>query len=133
MVEIEQQQLIMQLVSLQEEAKRIEATIQDIDARAQEFQDLKQSVEKLEDEQGKDILAPVGRGIFFKSELKEKKLYVNVGSDIVVKKNPKQAAEIVGNQIKELENLRDNLFSEMQKINLQMQGLVEKAEKSKSK
>ena len=131
MAEIEQQQLIMQLVGMQEEAKRIEATIEDINSRIQEFEDLKQSLGNLEEQEGKEVLAPVGRGIFFKSKLKDKKLFVNVGSNIVLRKTPKDAAKIVDNQVKEMENLRENLFSEMQKINMQMQELVQQAESKK--
>ena len=131
---------------LQQEAGKIEEQVQIINSQIQEFEILKLSLEKLDLEMlplqkvAKDsglkptteILAPLGKGIFFKSELKDKELFVNVGNGIVVKKNPAEAGKVINKQIKQMEDIRGKLLNEIEKINFQLQELVQEDQKEKN-
>ncbi|MFH1307882.1 MAG: prefoldin subunit alpha [archaeon] len=120
--------LIIQLSLLEQQSQEIEKQIQLIDHQINELQNLSISLDKFNGEG--EILAPFGKGIFVKSEVKDKKLFMNIGSGIVVKKTPKEAVEIVENQVDKLSAAKSELLEDMGKINAELIKLIDLAEKS---
>ncbi len=114
---------------LEQESNKIEEQISLINQQIEELEILKSSLEKLGETKEKEILASFGKGIFFKSELKEKELFVNIGAGIVVRKKPKQTAEIVQQQVAQLEGIKEILMKNIGDIRLQLEALVEQAQK----
>ena len=74
------------------------------------------------------MLAPLGRGIFIKTEIKDEKLFVNVGSKTLVKKTPREAEEIVDTQISEMGHVKAHLMHNIEQINHHLQSLIEEAQ-----
>ena len=125
---MEQQEIIVKFNALQEEGRKIEEQIGMINQQIGEFQVLLLSLDKIE-EKG-EILAGLGKGVYVKSEIKEKELFVNIGNNIVLKKSNSETRKIVESQIVQLDEVKQHLLREIEKINLQLRFLVEMAEKS---
>lgn len=114
------EEYIYKFSMMQQEAEKIEEQINAVNQQMQELEKIKTSVENLENE----VLAPLGRGIFFKAEKKEDSLYVNVGENIVVKKSRKDTSELIQQQMMKLAEMKNILLSEIEKINLEMQEII---------
>lgn len=119
------EEYLYRLSLLQEEANKLEEQINIVNQQINEFEILKLSLEKIDE--GREILAGLGKGVFVKSETKEKELFVNVGCGIVVKKNIQDTGEIVDKQIKQMFQLKVNLLHQIEQINIELQNLVERA------
>jgi len=120
------EEIILKLNSMQQEAARIEEQIHAINQQLKEFELLKISLEKSEN--AEEIMANLGNGVFMKAKPIEKKLYVNIGSNVIIKKTAKGTIETVQRQAVKLELLRRNFYSEIDKINNEMLAVIEKAQ-----
>jgi prefoldin subunit 5 len=72
-------------------------------------------------------LSSLGKGVLIKTELKEKELFVDVGSGVIVRKEPEEVRNILKDQIAKLAEarmrliaraqiLRENFFSVLKEI-----------------
>jgi prefoldin alpha subunit len=126
------EEYLIRLGMLEQEANKLQEQFQLVEQQIQEFEILRLSLEKLDETEEKAILANLGRGIYFKTELKDKNLFVNVGNGIVLRKTPQETVEIIEKQINQLQNLRQNLEKQIGNMNLQVQDLVESARGEKA-
>jgi prefoldin alpha subunit len=123
------EELLIQLSMLEQQANEQAEKIQAIDNQISELESLKLSLKKMEKSRGREMLSPLGRGIFLKTEIKDEKVFVNVGSRTLVKKTFPEAAEIVDTQVREMENLKHQLMHNIKEINQALAGLLEEAQK----
>ena len=79
-----------------------------------EFEVLENSLGKIEDSE--EMLANLGKGVFVKTKVLEKKLFVNIGSNVIVKKNIKEASESIQEQEKQIILMISQLKSETEKL-----------------
>lgn len=115
---------------LQEEGKRIEEQISLVNGQLLEFEQLLDGLERIEKDKNGEILAGLGKGIYVKSEIKEKELFVNIGNGVVLKKSNSETRKIIEKQIVQLDEVKQHLLNEIEKINLQLHFLVEMIRKS---
>ena len=120
----------MKIGMLQEEDRKIEEQIGMVNGRLIEFQQILDGLEKIEKNNEKEILTGLGKGIYVKSEIKEKELFVNIGNGVVLKKTNKETREIIEKQIMQLDEVKQHLLNEIEKINLQLKFLVDMIQKS---
>jgi len=125
------EELLIKLSLLEQQANEQAERIQAIDNQINELESLKLSLIKINKSKEKEMLAPLGRGIFLKTEIKDEKVFVNVGSKTLVKKTPKEAEGIIDNQISEMENVKHHLMHNIGEINQSLSGLMEEAQKQK--
>jgi len=123
------EEILIKLSMLEQQANEQAEKIQAIDNQISELESLKFSMGKIEKTKGKDMLAPLGRGIFLKTEVKDDKVFVNVGSRTLVKKTFKEAGEIIDTQIREISQIKHHLMHNIEEINMQLQKLLEEAQK----
>ena len=125
------EELLFRMSMFEQESKKIQEQIQLVNQQIQEFEVLKLSLDaldKIKEKESKEILANLGKGIFFNSQVTDKNLFVNIGCGIVVKRKPQETKEIVDRQIKQLEEIKGTLLQEVQHINMQMQQVIEQAQ-----
>jgi len=100
---------------MQQEAEKIEQQIIELEKRRIELDVVLMSLDEIKNQKKSDILVPVGSGVFAEGTLKEAKgVLVNVGSNIVVRKDIEDAKKSVKEQIDEIENIKDMLQKELQ-------------------
>ena len=122
---MEQQEYIMRINMLGQEAEKFESQMQMIDQQMSELDSVKESLSEIKKGvKNTEILANLGKGIFVKSELKDEKLYVNVGKEIMVRKTPEETIKVIEDQLRKLANHKDKITEGIEEIQENMQLLL---------
>jgi len=124
-------ELIFKASMLQQQSEQIEQKLGLIGQQLHELRKFKSELEEIIKDDKKEILAPLGKGIFLKSTIIEDKLFVDVGAGVLVKKTPEDTQKIVEVQITRLDELADSTNEEFEKINLKLTSLMSEIEKNK--
>tara|TARA_Y100000296_G_C5094270_1_gene216517 strand:- start:394 stop:804 length:411 start_codon:yes stop_codon:yes gene_type:complete len=123
-----EQQHMMQMQMLQQEAQEMNQQLQLIEQNISEMQELKSSLEEIEKDKNKEILANIGKRIYLPVEIKDKNLFVEVGKGNFVKKSVPEAKKVVDEQIKKLiigkTDITKRLEELQQEVNNLMQELI---------
>lgn len=123
-----EQKRIVDIASVEIEARRLEENLQLVDNQILELEEFRKSFEFLIKSKNNEILASLGRGVFIKSEIKDKeKLFVEVGAGVVVMKTPEETLEIVKEQISRLQEARIQIASQLKVYSKQLQEFLESA------
>ena len=65
----------------------------------------------------KDVFVPLSSGIFAKASIKDtSQLLVNVGANVVVKKDVAETKKLISNQIEEIKKVQKNMIDELDKM-----------------
>lgn len=118
---------------LGQEAEKLEQQIQTIEQQANELGLIRQSIEELKNKKDKDILTNLGKGIFIQTQVKSSDLLINIGSDVIIKKTPEQAINIIDNQLKQLSTGKISLSERTSEIQEQMQEMIIQMQQQDSK
>lgn len=70
------------------------------------------------------FLAPLGKGVYCKAELTEQKLFVEVGSGILVRKTPDALLEVIDEQLQALQASQIKLTTQIGRCAEKLQGLM---------
>ena len=66
---------------------------------------------------GKDIFVPLSSGIYVKANIKDtSELLVNVGANVVVKKDVTSTKKLIQNQIEEMKKIQKQMVEELEKL-----------------
>ena len=85
---------------------------------------IKQRLESLNKQETANSFSSLGGGIFVETEIKESdSVLLSVGSNIAVKKPKKEAIELVKKQSVQLSKIKEQLESEMNKLNSHLMSL----------
>ncbi len=127
--ELQQRYLEFQLI--EQQSRQIEKQLQVLENQLVEITGVQLSLDDLKEAKiGSEIMVPVSNGIFVKGEVKEnKELLVNVGSNIVVAKSVEETKELIGKQQTEINQIKMQLLSEMEKMNNRAMELQDELEK----
>lgn len=125
---MEKQEYLIRLGELQQEAERIGQENQNVERQINELRLLKINLESFSESKNENALVSLGNGIYTKAELKGKELWVNIGSNTVVKKSVQETGKLIDDQVIKLENFKEQLGKEMVSLNMQLNALVESAQ-----
>jgi len=106
--EVQQKLVLYQLLQKQlEEFKRQGMLLQ---SKFTEFESTRLALEDLDKSKNeKDILIPLGSGIFINGRTKQEDLIIDVGAGVMTRKPLSEASRIINEKKKEIETLSDNL------------------------
>ena len=107
-----------QIHALQEQLGAVENGINDLGSLNLGLDELRGSI-------GKEILAPLGRGIFVKATVSSEDLRVDIGGKTLVKKSIPETKEIIEEQVKKLAGVKKELGENLEKIDEEMRKAVE--------
>jgi prefoldin alpha subunit len=131
------QQQIMQIQMMEQEANHLNQQLEIIDQNSKELHELNESLDELEKKDTVSIMAGLGKKIFLPVEIKEKKLYVEVGNKNYVKKTISETKEVIDEQVNKLglgkADILEKLNSLQMEINNLMINLQKEAEKEQDK
>lgn len=101
-----------------QQLKQFQQQIQILRQQFNELNNLDEHLNEIEKiKEGSKIMAPLGAGVFVKAELKDNKnVLMNVGAKTLSVKSIKEAKEIVGIQLKELNKVIKEMEDEMEKL-----------------
>lgn len=116
---------IMQIQAMEQEANQLRERLQIIDENIEELKGLEESLNELEKNKEKEIFVNLGKKIYLESKIKSDKLLVDVGNKNFVKKNFKEAKEIIKQQIEKLSSSKLNFFNRIKQIEEEIKPLLE--------
>ncbi|UCD04077.1 MAG: prefoldin subunit alpha [Candidatus Woesearchaeota archaeon] len=127
--EIQQEYFKLQLMSMQ--MQELEKQMTALEDQAGQLQKLKDSVGEVKSfKQGSKILAPISPGLYVESELKNPdQLLMNIGSEVFVPKEIKEAQDVIDSRLKRVEEDIHNLTVDFQSLSIEAQKSQEKLQK----
>ena len=109
---IEQQVLSQNLMNLKNQ-------INGLNLQTDELKRLKESLNELKGMKERKPQVSVGNGLFLEAKLEEPKdVLMNIGANIIVKKDFNSSLKIVDKQIDEFEKIKNQMNKELQKLDL---------------
>lgn len=125
------EELILKLQMLEQQANGKREQAEELDRQLSDMANLRKCLEKLgETGKEKEILANLGRGIFLNAKSNDDKVFVNVGSRILVRKRFNEAVEIIEKQIVEIEKMRLEAIQSIEEINIHLYNLLGEAQRA---
>ncbi|MBU4070254.1 MAG: prefoldin subunit alpha [Nanoarchaeota archaeon] len=123
-----QQELIYKFSMFEQQIQQIQQQIQIIEQSMVEMNSLMMGMDELIGSKGKEILAPIGRGIFTKTKLLSEELIVDIGEKNFVKKSIPDTKKLIKNQILKLEKVRINLNQNLEEIGQELTQIMQEAQ-----
>lgn len=129
----EEQELIFKLSMLEQQIQQLQQQLQAIEQGIVEMSSLNTGLDELIGSQNKEILAPIGRGIFAKAKLISEELTVDIGGRNFVKKTIPETKKIIEKQIKKLEEVKEDLNDNLEKVGGELTGVMSDAQREEEK
>ena len=129
MTDMENQENIMQLQMMGQEAQQLEQQLQLIEQHLTDMEKLNNGLDELEKTDNKEILANIGKVIYIPAEIKSKELLVEIGNKNLVKKSVPEAKEIIDEQIKKLISAKQQIIERVEALQMEMSNLMQSQSK----
>lgn len=116
--ETKRREKLLELQSLDAKIKQLEDGLVHLEEQIIEVNLIVESLKDLEQVKiDSEILVPVSNGIFVKAKIIDtQNLKINVGANTIVEKTNSEAQIMLKEQIKSIENYKNDLFSELQTL-----------------
>jgi len=128
---MEKQEYLLRISILQQEAERIGQENENAVRQILELQELKNNLEFFQNSKNENAFVSFGKGIFTEACIKNKELLVNIGSNVAVKKSIPETIKLIDEQIKKLEQVKNELAKHLEALNLQLDSLISGARQEK--
>jgi prefoldin alpha subunit len=125
-----EQQDIFQASLIERKYQELANNLEIISTQITELEKFREDIAFLKKSKGKEALSQIGKGVYIKSEIKDKShLFVEVGAGAVVKKTPEETIKVIENQISSLKQAHIQILSELEIYQTQLEAIMNKIEK----
>ena len=128
----EQQELLFKLSMSEQHIRQLQQQLQAVEESVIELNSLDFGLDEIKGSVGKEILAPLGRGIFVKAKLLSEELIVDVGSKNFVKKSIPETKKIIKEQTEKLQEIKKELEEKVDEINGELTKIIFEAQEKDS-
>lgn len=127
------QEIYMQFQALDQHIKQLQKQLEAVTAQLMELNATSYSLDEFKKiSSGKEIFVPISSGIFAKASIKDtSELIVNVGANVVVKKDIDSTKKLIQSQIEEIKKIQRQMINELEKMTghaaqmeMQLQSLI---------
>ena len=112
-----QEELMYELSMFEQQIRQLQQQLQAVSQAILEIGKLNLGLSDVVGSKDKEILAPLGKGIFAKAKLISEDLIVDIGDGNLGKKSVPDTKKIIEKQIKKLEEVQKELEENIEKIN----------------
>ena len=119
-----QQELIFKLSMYEQQIRNLQQQLEAVEKGILDMNNLNLGLDELIGSKDKEILAPIGRGIFVKTKLLSEELTVDVGDKNFVKKGIPDTKKIITEQIKKLEEIKKELNDSLDSLSQEMTSMI---------
>ena len=109
MEEKNQQEILFKLSLIEQQMQNLHSQLQAVEKGIVELETLKIGLEEFNNSKGKEIIAPLGKGIFTKAKIISDKLIVDIGNKNLIKKSVKDTQKLIVEQIGKLREAKKEL------------------------
>ena len=124
MVEENQQELIYKLSMFEQQIRQFQEQINAIENGIVELEALGFGLDEIKNPEGKEIMAPVGRGIFVKSKIISNDFIVDVGGKNLVTKSVSETKEMINEQVEKLRSVKGELETGLEEIGKEAERII---------
>jgi len=128
-MEKNQEELMYKLQMYEQQIQQLQQQLEAVEQAIIEMSSLVLGLDELVGSKDKEILAPIGRGIFAKTKLISEDLTVDVGGKNFVKKSIPETKKLIENQVEKLEEVKKELESNLEEINNELTATFMDAQK----
>ena len=132
-MEENQQEIMLKLSMYEQQVQQLQQQLQAIEQSLVELNSLSLGVEDLKGKIGKEIMAPIGRGIFVKAKVMDETLRVDVGDKIFVNKTIPETKKLIDEQVKKLEDVKKEMDMDLERLANEIQGVIMDAQGKEKK
>lgn len=125
-------ELMIKLSFFEQQIRQIQQQLEVIEKNVVEMTSLAIGLEEFKGAKGKEIMAQIAKNIFIKAKMVSDELLIDIGGGNFVKKDIDSTKKLIGEQVKKLENLREELNSALEKINEELTNTIMDAQKKKN-
>lgn len=83
--------------------------------------------------EGKEIFAPLGRGLFAEAKLTSEKIIVEIGEGNHIKKSIPQTKKLIAKQVQKLNGAKEKLTDELKRIDKELVAVMEEQQHKSDK
>lgn len=123
-----QQEMMQKLQMYDQHMQQLKKQFQAVEQGIKEVTQISSGLEELKGSEGKEILAPIGRGIYAKVKLISEDLIVDIGEGNMIKKSIDDTKNIISEQVEKLEDVKKDLNSNMGQIQQELQKMLTEAQ-----
>ena len=110
-----EQVLIQEASKLHREVEQLENHCMLIDNEIGELEHFYKSIGEIENPEGKEILASIGKGVFSPAKMTSGEFFIEVGAGMVIKKTPLEIRKVIEEQIEKMKTSK-TLFNQQLEI-----------------
>jgi len=112
-----QEELMQKFGMYEQQIQQLQQQLESVEQAIIEMNSLVLGLDELVGSKDKEILAPIGRGIFTKTKLISEDLTVDVGGKNFVKKSIPETKKLIQTQVEKLEEVKKELEGNLEEIN----------------
>lgn len=127
--ERKRQELLMLASQLHNESKENEEKLNFLNSQILELNEFRDNLTFLIDSTETETISNIGKGVYMKTEIKSKKLFVQVGAGIVIRKTPEETKNVIESQILRLRDAKNFISSHFESYQNQLQSIISEIEK----
>jgi prefoldin alpha subunit len=128
-----EREIYMRATFLQKSIEELESQLQIINRQIVELDEFMIAIKSFIVSQDKEMLASFGKGVFVKTDVKDKKLFVDAGAGVLVRKTPEETLLVVEEQIIKLGEVKVHLAEQFDSRVRELQALVVEVESHRHK
>ncbi len=113
---LNEQELLFKFSMFERQINELQQQIASVERGILDLNSLDYGLNELVGSTGKEIFAPLGKGIFVKTKLISEELNVDIGNGNFVKKSIPETKELLGEQIIKLKQVKEELESNLEEL-----------------
>ena len=125
------QELFFKASILEKQSQELQENLILIERQVSELEQFNESLKDFSSSKEKTMLSPLGRSVFVSTEIKDKNLFVDVGSGVVVRKTPEETMKVIKSQIGKFKDAEASIKAQIELHNKELQSILQEFEKSK--
>ncbi len=118
-------ELIYKAQAIHKQVEELETHAGLIDHELVDLKRFKNDLDTIEKNPSKQVLSSLGKGVFIKTDIIEKELFVEVGAGYIVKKNSAETRAVIDEQIKKISEARLHNLSKLELYQQALQQLIQ--------
>lgn len=129
MEEKNQQEILFKLSLIEQQMQNLHSQLQAVEKGIVELETLKIGLDEFNNSKGKEIIAPLGKGIFTKAKIISDKLIVDIGNKNLIKKSVKDTQKLIVEQIGKLIEAKKELNENLETTSKDAEKMIKGFEK----
>lgn len=119
------QEMIFKFQVFEQQVRQLQEQMEAVERGINDLGSINFGIDELKGKIGREILSPIGKGIFVDTRLASENLTVDIGGKNFVKKSIPETKAVIGEQIKKLISIKKDISNNLEQISGEMTKTLE--------